>query len=457
MLKFFKDLSFIGGVLFLSTLFLGLVFRIIGLHDISAWGDEVASWYYARHLSEVFFGESHTPVYYFLCKIWYWIFPATILSLRYFTIVLSLIVVALTCAWVGKKKDPRTGLVLFVLWWLWPSMVIYARQARHYSLYLDLSILVLVMWEFRKDLNKYVFWSVLAFYQSIHPLAALAVSFLAAWDFFKNKDWKEAFFKLSSVLPVALYYLARLVYLGGSKVHSNIAWISQSPVGFVKSMIALFFGDSFPFSKFYPVQNIGMILITVVIFGIVVFRNRIRELWRSESFRKFFLIFAFTELTVELLGLLNFNLRISRYFIYVPGFLVFAIVECSNLWAPREKLIKASLFALCLAGYGLIYHQPWNYYSWDDQNIAAFKLDMESLPKKDVIICGSAFQLEYYFQRPYRSCSELALSLHRFKKPFYFFDINGNDKMTLIFLHNESRISLYKKYEHAVLVSVEPK
>lgn len=456
--KFLKDLSFNGGVLFLAVFFIGIIIRYVGLAETSAWGDEVASWYFAQNLSNVFYTESHTPVYYFLCKLWMFVFPTSIVSLRYFSIFLSFFILLLSCFLINRKNGAKAALLVFSLWWLWPSMVIFSRQARHYSLYLDLTLLILVMWDQKQNFNKWLFWGVLAFYQLIHPLAVIPVAFLAFWDFYKIRVNKKLIFELSSAVPVTLYYLLRLLHQGQEKVHSNISWINSDSFSFFKSMLILFAGDSFPFSKFFPIEVYGFCYLIISLLLILFIKSDFRVILKNSWFLKTILIFIFTEILIEGLGLLNFNLRISRYFIYVVGFLIFSIYKFSESWSEKEKLVRCGLFSALLISYSFVFHKPWQFYFWDDQNVSRFEQEMSTLPAKETVICASAFQLDYYFQRVYQeSCSEQALRLLRERKPFYFFDLNGNDKYTMIYLINSATIETYQKFDHSLLLSVSPK
>lgn len=456
--KFFKDLSFYGGVLFLAVFFIGIIIRFVGLAETSAWGDEVASWYFAQNLSNVFYTESHTPVYYFLCKIWMFVFPTSILSLRYFSIFLSLFVLLVSCFLIYRKSGAKTSLVVFSLWWLWPTMVIYSRQARHYSFYLDLTLLVLVMWDQKKSFNKWLLWGVLAFYQFNHPLAVIVVGFLAFWDFYSERINRQLIFTLSSAAPVTFYYLARLLFQGHEKVASNISWINADTFSFFKSMLILFAGDSFPFSKFYPVQPYGFSFLIISVLLALLIKSDLRSVFKNNWLLKAISLFLLTQVLIESLGLLNFNLRISRYFIYVVGLFIFSAYKMSESWSEREKLTRCGLVSGILIFYSFVFHKPWQFYLWDDQNVSRFEQEMSVLPAKDIVICASAFQLEYYFQRSYLGgCSEQALNLLKERKPFYFFDLNGNDKYTTMYLIESATIESYQKFDHSILLSVSPK
>ena len=459
MLKKIEDSTFICGVLFFATLFLGIIFRVVGLADTSAWGDEVASWYYSQNLSQVISFESHTPVYYFLCRLWTTVFPETILSLRYFSIVSGLIIILLSSYFVMKKTGKSLALLLFATWWLWPTMIIFSRQARHYGLYADLTLLILVIWGLRVELKKWYLWGLLAFYQSLHPLAVIPSFFLFFRDFYVQRNIRKFLFEASSVLPVSLYYAYRFLIQGQEKVMSNIAWIDNDSSTFLKSLMLLFAGDSYPFSLFYPVTQTGfffLLLSLVLIF--YVRKSFITNLKKSFPLN-FVSIFVVTILFVELSAhVVGINFRISRYFIFLLPFFIFYLTLIASLWSLKEIQIKTLLVVISLTTYVVVFQKPWGYYVWDDQIVESLKGNLrEKSESKELVICASGFQLKYYFNRPYSNCSEEAFKNYYLNKDFYFFDLNGNDKFLVLSLIEKMKVDEYKRYGHGVFLSLTQK
>jgi hypothetical protein len=222
-------LSFIGGAFLLSALFFGLFFRIIGLADASAWGDETATWYFALNLEAVFAFESHTPFFYALGRLWFTIFPETILSLRYLSITLNVLALAMAGVLVARNREPRRGYLLLVLWWLWPVAVIYSRQGRHNALYADLMLLALVLWTYRETFPRWSIWAAFAASSLVHPFALLPAAVLLAVDLRARRlrPW-DCLFYLTSFLPVIAYYLFRFLTFGPRRVLMTVNWISTA-------------------------------------------------------------------------------------------------------------------------------------------------------------------------------------------------------------------------------------
>lgn len=450
MRKTIEGLSFIRGALLLSVLLLGFFFRTLGLENISAWGDEVASWYYSQHLGMIMPNESHTPGYYFLCWIWYAIFPKTILSLRYFSISLTLGLALLGSFFYFKRQGFKKASYLFTLWWLWPTSLIFDRQARHYGLYFDLTLLVLILWPERRSLNKYVWWILLAFYQFIHPLAVIPILFLCGIDQLNKRDhFKLCLFDLSSSLPVMIYYLVRFSLYGQERVMSNIAWISTRPLTFIRDILMLFAGDSFPLNQFYFIPWPVFFFLMAGILILFLVRNTRAKLTNAALIHAVVVVLL-TVGIVELSALGGTNLRISRYYIYAVAFFLFALVDSQTEESERQFDVKFFILFFFLTSYSTFLQKPWNFYQWDDQIVQEFKRDHpEYKTDKNLVICGNRFQLLYYFDRDYAGCSEEAFKRYYEAVDFSFFDLNGNDKLTLAYLMQNGKVSQVKEYDHA--------
>ena len=459
MLKKNEDSTLISRVLFFSVISLGLLFRVVGLGDTSAWGDEVASWYYSQNLSHVILHESHTPVYYFLCRLWISIFPDTILSIRYFSILSSLGILLYCVYLVWRKLGKEIGLLLLTTWWLWPTMIIFDRQARHYGLYANLTLLLLVIWSLKKEIRRWSLWTVMAFYQALHPLAVISSFFLIFKDFYTQRNIRKFLFKASSVLPVSFYYAYRFLNQGQEKVMSNIAWVNNDSSTFLKSLMLLFAGDSYPFSLFYPVTKAGFFFLLLSMVMIFYARKSFKTNLKKSLPINFVSIFMITMLFVELSAhIMGVNFRISRYFIFLIPFLIFYLILTASVWSLKETQVKTFLVFISLTTYVVIFQKPWNYYYWDDQIVESLKGDLkEKSESKELVICANAFQLKYYFNRPYSNCSEEAFKNYYQNKDFFFFDLNGNDKFLALYMIENMKVEESKRYGHGLFLSLTQK
>lgn len=450
MLKSKLNRSFTGAVLFFSVLFLGLFFRTLGIDSISAWGDEVASLYYAQHIDRVFFYESHSPFYYGLCKIWISIFPESVVSLRYMFISLSLILTAMSTWLLYKKRGVSLALVFFVLFWLWPTDIIFSRQARHYSLFLEMTVLILILWDHKETFKKWLLWPLWMIFQLIHPFALIPVWFLIFYDFFKKKlTTHDVRFYLSTTLPLISYYVLRFIVFGKEKVLSNISWIDFKFQEFQRSLFFLFVGDSYPLTEVYPLSMWSPLLLIFVVGIFLLFGKR-----KLGPFKRFFLLYILTVITIEVMLWVFTNVRINRYYIYLIPFFLFALMDLIEENPFQKNLKLASCLALGLVIYNIQVLAPWRSYTWDDQNVDSLKSMLSALPKRELIICANAFQQDYYFQQNYQNCSTQVLEKHLKKESFYLFDLTGNDRMLALFILNNTPIDQMKKFNQALFLSV---
>ncbi len=449
----FPGLSLTGGAFLFSALFFGLFFRLLGLADVSAWGDEMASWYFAMDLGSVFYGESHTPLYYFLNRIWLSFFPGEVLSLRYFSIFLNVLLTGLMVALVGRYQSPRRAYLLLVLWWLWPLAVIYSRQARHYALYADLSLLGLIAWSVRDQVKNWHLWSLLSLYPMVHPFALIPVGSILASDLvLRRLRRSDFFFFATSALPVCVYYGLRFLNLGQDKVLSNIRWITSSADLFYGAMVLLFGGDSFPHKKFYPLSPLPVFLLLLLTSLILIWGRNLGALRRdfSPALRTSF-IFVGTVMVVELLLLLGIDLRINRYYIYIVPVLLFFLLELAEV--DRFFDIKIGLLTVSLIAFNVTILRPWGDYEWDDDHVRMFRRLQLQLGSRVLVICGNSYQLRYYFQREYEDCSQQAMLLHKYKQDFNLFDLNGNDRYIPIVVLEKARLERYESFNHALFFS----
>lgn len=456
MRKFLKDHSFIGVVLVFSVLFLGILFRVLNLSGVSAWGDEVASLYYAQHLDRIFLHESHSPVYYFICSFWISIFPKSILSLRYLSIFLSFLITALSTGLLWKRRGVGVAFMFLILWWLWPTDITYSRQARHYSLYAELTFLLLILWDQRSSVSRRLLLIFCSFFQLIHPFGLIPVWYLAFYDFFKKLSGRRQLFAfLGTSVPVGVYYAARFFLYGREKVFSNISWISFDTFAFQRSLGLLFLGDSYPLNTVFPLPlfwSYSMLFLVALIF---MFRKGFISFFKqNESLLKFFQLILLSIIFLELFSFFYSNIRITRYFIYLVPFLLFSLLDWVQKTDIPGNLRRGVLLAGILVPYNMFVLQPWRTYAWDDQNVANFKSYLQLLPPGVLVVCANAFQQEYYFGRPYQNCSDEALKLYLNKKNFYLFDLTGNDKLLTLFLLNSGHIDRYQKFNQALFLSV---
>jgi uncharacterized membrane protein len=453
MRKFFQDYSSTGVVLIFCTLILGFLFRLFNLSSASAWGDEIASLFYAENLSEVFHHESHTPLYYSLCKVWMFFFGKSILALRCLFIILSFSLLSLSGILILRKKETGLFLLFVILWWLWPTDIIFSRQARHYGLYGEISFFYLIFWRYREDFNSKTLFVIGMIVQALHPFMIIPVWFLGAFDFIRKRlSFRQFLLVAGSSFPLVLYYSLRFLFYGQEKVMSNIGWIRDSFSTYAEGLFLLFAGDSFPFNQFYPLALSSSFLFIFVVVIILLLKTKPRESWL-----KFLAILLFSIAATELTTLVFSNVRIPRYSMYLLPFFLYALLDSINESRVRENLMKGGILFIVLSSYTVGIFRPWSNYDWDDQAVFMAKEFLKTLPEKQLVVCGNRYQLDYYFKKPNLTCSQVAIPLIRAKKPFYFFDINGKDERLSAYLLQEAQLSFVKKFGHSYLIGFEPR
>jgi hypothetical protein len=435
MLNFFKDLLLREKVLLLSVLFLGIFLRLFSLSEISSWGDEVATWYYRDNLDLVFSSESHTPFYYFLCRLWKIITTDSVYSIRLFSIFLSYLFLYLSVRLL-QKSSKFLILSLVTLWSLFPTFIIYDRQARHYGLFAEMFFFLIIIWDHRKSFDLIFFWFVFAVIQMIHPLGIIPVGLLILIDLVGKKiSIKRALIYFSSSLPVLIYYLLRLYFQSYKSITSNIAWINNNSVSFLKSIFLLFAGESYPFTVMYPLNPDIFIFSSLFIIFLFLISSGWRVLLVNRQLNRFLVLFVTTILVVEFLAFLGLNLRISRYYIFLVPFLLSYIMDIVNV-SPNRRFLLVSFLGITLAAYNLFVYRPWRSYPWDDDSVRAFKKDYPLYFKdKDLLICGNYLQSRYFFNTAVRDCSEEAFSRYYSKKNFSVFDIRGSQSTLALSLY----------------------
>ena len=214
-------------------------------------------------------------------------------------------------------------------------------------------------------------------------------------------------------------------------------------------------GDSYPLTKVFPISAVlGLTMLIFVMLTVMFQKGFFSSLKYKENFLKFFQLFLLTIIFVELCSFFFTSIRISRYYIYLVPFFLFALLDWVQEFDLKKNLIRGLLLAVVLVSYNLLVFRPWQTYTWDDQNVADFKSYLQSLPPRELVVCAQPFHQEYYFNKTSQNCTDQALKLHLNKKNFYLFDLTGNDKLLALFLVNSGHIEHYQKFNHALFISV---
>lgn len=357
------------------TFLTGLFFRLYRLEELSAWNGEVSSLFFANNLDRIFFQHNQTPFYSVLSRLWISLFPSTVVSLRYLSVVLSTLVAGAVSVFLWKKKGADLALLFFILFWLSPLGVLFSRQAGAWALILDLTFLIVILWSYRGLVPKTFLWPLWTVYQLLHPLALLSVWLLLITGLLRKKTSASEvkFFLTTSFISVG-YFLLRFIFMG-------------------KNFLGPLYPQDEPIPPWFPQGGQAL-------FGLLV-----------------------------LTGLFYF-LKKSHLAVSVVLLLILARANGELVFFTKDT-------------------------QWDDQNVSRFRKLQGTFRPKEIVVCASAPQLDYYFGDTYKACSTEVLRLHLKRQGFYLFSIGGDDDLLISFLRTATRIEREIKIGHGLLLSIK--
>lgn len=211
----------IPGLILVSTLFLGLLLRILFLRHHDLWFDESFSYFIAKQpflsLIKATAADNNPPLYYLLLHGWMIVFGNAVISLRILSLLIdvfgSFIFYFLTKQLFGRSTA-FTALYFFVFS---PLMIYFSAESRMYSLFVLFTLLI--VFYFANFLSKpsytnqilFLFFFTLALYT--HYYTALLVVPLIYIVFQQKPKLLMTIIKLFSIalllfLPWILYYFS---------------------------------------------------------------------------------------------------------------------------------------------------------------------------------------------------------------------------------------------------------
>jgi hypothetical protein len=426
MRNIFKDHSSLGVVLILCSFVFAVFLRVFDLGTLSPWTDELASWYYLRHLDLVFKVESHSPLYYALLRL----ILGEDASLYGIRMVSALASVAhlLLAFFLGKKVfSPGKFLIFWFLICFNPTDIIFARMARHYSWFLE-GILIYVLW-IRIKAPTWSLCVVSALMGFVHVFALIPMSLILFWEYLEKRNLKRLLLPLFSSGLVIFYYLARLITLGSQQVARNVSWNQLGFQQFWSGIWLQFFGDAYPRHIFYPVYLPLVLALSFLILGFL--------LWKSKKSSLLLVVSTIlTLIVVEVFALSWINLRVNRYVIYLVPLLIYAIVD--SLEDKVKTPVIVAVFAIAL-GY-ITFLNPLKTYPWDREKVELWKEFTRVHEGKIHYVCANPYQSAYFDLGIEVPCSENILKLNT-KASLIFFDLNLNDRLVLLYLMQEMRLA----------------
>lgn len=440
MRKYFEGHSLTGVVIIFCVFVLGLILRFHDPGSLSPWTDELASWWYLRHLDEVFTRESHSPIYYGILRLFLGS-NATVAGIRTFTAAVSAIHLVEFFI-LGQRVFKRNQfLVFWILICLNPADIVYARMARHYAWLLEGILVYALLW--RGGYPRWMRFVTGTFMGLLHVFSLIPIALIGVFDFRQHRNGRELLKDLLPCLPILLYYGFRVASFGEEHVASNVSWNSENFFTFLELTMTQFLGDAYPHFLFYPVNR--------WLAGGVVLSTFLLILWkRKSSGVLFFLMILGSLFAIELFAFW-LNLRVNRYVIYLIGFWILALadlVESEKDYVPLTVLVLSLGLIMTL--------NPLKIYPWEETKVLDWKEFRAGYSGTPELVCSNRYQSDYYDLKAPVLCRD-ALGTVDFQRPLLFFDLNGNDSFLLLQLMQRMDVTDYRAQKFGVIARFTPK
>jgi len=335
----------------------GLVY-ITGISHESIWFDEAFSYMMASHSPGEILGlmttaDNHPPLYYLLLSVVISIFGNATWALRLLSVLGAIGLVSLGAGPVRRLFGNRTALIYAGVVLFTPVVLIYAHEARMYSLAtfcVTASVLygyLAVKYNHRWDWFAFGLASLAAAY--LHYYGLMAVFFIHLliflWLLFKKREYLRSYLITGAAVTVG--YLPWLVFFYQQVTMVNKGfWIGAvNWQGILNAMIQPFaYKDSFP--PYVPAMAIVLVFSAIlIVVGLVIAKLKAGDEWAFGLFALAVLLCSF--ISPILISLVSNPIFLARYITVLDGlFLLLLSLGISLL--PRKWLQVAAfgLFAL---------------------------------------------------------------------------------------------------------------
>ena len=246
----------------LALLMIGVAFRLIGITTSSLWFDEVFSRNVAvqTSLSSIVYdgvaGDVHPPLYFVLLYIWVHLTGDSVLALRAFSALLSILTLPAVYHLARRLFDHRTGWFALTLASLSPLQVYYGQEARQYMLsvlcaaWIGIGLLDLIHRR-RFGTIVYVVASVAGLYT--HYFIGLLMVALHVWLIAHRPTRQQWQRWLLADLVIAICFLPQVaIFLGQTQTVLSGFWIAPpSPFAPLVTLAFLLLGSVLPLKAAY--------------------------------------------------------------------------------------------------------------------------------------------------------------------------------------------------------------
>lgn len=391
-----------------TIIVLAAIMYFAGISHESIWWDESYSAFMGGHsVSEILYfihTDNHPPLYYLLVSLSITLFGDSAWALRLPSALGAIGLVALGAGPVRRILGNKTALIYAVLALFTPVLLIYAHEARMYSL-ASFSVTACALYGFLavKD-NRKLDWALFAVFSLtsayLHYYGLMAAFFIHLivfiWIVSKNRTLVKTYLMCAAVVVLGYLPWIPLFFRQINNVSAGF-WVSAvSLEGVFHALV-----QPFAYKEIFPPVQPGMIILMIcswaaVITGLVLVRKtgdggKNRFAWFA------LMVFAFTFITPMIISLFFNPIFYERYIIILDGlFLLLLSLGVSLLPRTWLQFIFLAIYAV-LNTFTLkdVYTQYFNY---PMQQVAEYLKD--EIKPGDLIVTSEQYSMGpavYYF------------------------------------------------------------
>ena len=399
-----KKIILISFVLIISV---SVVIRLIGIDAISLWHDEA----FSVLLSRMSFGELtyrtgldvHPPFYYYVLKIWSWIFGQSLFAFRAMSAFFSLLVLVFSYLLIKQIfREKALGVVSVLALALAPFQIQYAQEMRMYSLG---AFLIIASSYFLIKVFKKFSWCGFSIY-TLLIIMALYTHYYLIFSIFAQAlivlIWRKKRILLSYVIAGLSFLPWLKIFIAQTKQVTEAYWITPpTAMSIPNTLLRLILGSDVSIEQHLIWYSLLILLsLFFIVWGVIKTKNKFK--WLIVSL---FLI----PMILALLLSIKKAIFLDRYFIFTQAFyyiLIFmGVFELSNVF--DKEIIQYSIrytlvgFFIILNIFGFIsYKQSLDLVNRPGMSAAANYLN-KNVKQGDQIFVGSSFvffNFKYYNQ-----------------------------------------------------------
>ncbi len=350
-------------LLYTIEILLFLLITILAFNP-SIWADEVFSMKMIEHsyaeMIQLTASDVHPPLYYFILKIFVDIFSFSNISAIYVGKIVSIIPLALTVFYLGKKVKDNFGFLCSAIFGFciicMPKIIDYALEIRMYSwglFFVTASFLYAYDIITKKTVSSWIFftiYSLLAAYT--HYFSLISVAVIYVYLFIVCLRQKQLIkWLICSAVTVIAYFPWLIVVINQLTSISGNYWIE--PIN-INTIIDYIF---FPFKEWG--SNLGyipaIILLCIFVFAIILGIKKAVKTNKNLSQKTVYIIMGFVILAATvLIGIIvSFIIRpifVERYMVSSLGCFWLCFAYFLSLLKHNKKLIAAISTIIILIG-----------------------------------------------------------------------------------------------------------